>query len=323
MSATNAVPLNISSKITLSGSQTWIISDASSNITSPPAVLPLPAAQNHNDRYSAFDANEDEDLYFNALVQGTPFNLGGFTLTLTNTGSTVIDQGYTVSNGTINVNQGSLVFQGGKSRQTTISSNVTINLASNATLRFQTTSGAIVSSAAINLGNGSLLNLAAAGTEGDGIVSNIIAVSGTRPLARRKTPSSALENSITNLVAAAISGASGTTLNILPTQSGTATCLLQLSGNNSGFSGTFNIDAVTGIQPVEFVERDRRQRQCHVDSQYRQYFASGRRCCEPGHLERRGNDQQFNFGHHRCPHHRRGQFQRHYRQRRHGCHLAQ
>ena len=159
LSAPNAVPLDLQSKIALGGSQTWNISDASANITNPVPVLPLPATQNHGDRYTALLANEDEDLYFNALVAGTPFDLGGFTLNLTNSGSTVIDQGYTVANGVINVNQGTLAIQGGKSRQTTISNNVTINVAGGATLRLQTTSGAIISSAAINLADGSLLNL--------------------------------------------------------------------------------------------------------------------------------------------------------------------
>ena len=68
LSATNAVPLEIESQIALSGSQTWNISDASANITNPVPVLPLPATQNHGDRYTAFLANQDEDLYFNALV---------------------------------------------------------------------------------------------------------------------------------------------------------------------------------------------------------------------------------------------------------------
>ncbi len=198
LSATNAVPLNLQSKISLSGSQTWNISDASANITNPVPVLPLPATQNHGDRYTALLANEDEDLYFNALVAGTPFDLGGFTLTLTNIGTTVIDQGYTVANGVINVNQGTLVIQGGKSRQTTINNNVTINVANGATLRLQTTSGAIISSAAINLADGGLLNLTAAGTQGTGIVSNSIAVSGNATLSQTQNPIVGGNNNITN-----------------------------------------------------------------------------------------------------------------------------
>lgn len=250
MSATNAVPLNIQSKITLGGSQTWNISDASANITNPAPVLPLPATQTHYDSYSAFDDNEGEDLYFNTPTAGTPFNLGGFTLTLTNVGTTVIDQGYTVANGIINVNEGTLALQGGKSRQTTISNNVTINVASNATLRLQTTSGAIVSSAAINLGDGSLLNLTAAGTEGTGVVSNSITVSGNATISQTQNPIVGGDNSITNVIAAAITGALGSTLNLIPSQSGTGTCVLDLSGTNSGFDGTIMIDAVSGIRPV-------------------------------------------------------------------------
>jgi len=250
LSATNAVPLEIESQIALSGSQTWNISDASANITNPVPNTPLPQAQNHYNRYTAFDANEDEDLYFNALVVGTSFDLGGFTLTLTNSGTTVIDQGYTVGNGVINVNQGTLVIQGGKSRQTTVSNNVIINVAGGATLRLQTTSGAIVSSATINLADGSVLNLTAAGTNGTGVVSNSITVSGSATLSQTQNPIIGGDYSITNIVAANITGASGTTLNLLPTQSGAGTCVLQLSGDNSGFNGTFNISAVSGIRPV-------------------------------------------------------------------------
>ena len=250
LSAANAVPLDIQSKILLSGSQTWNISDASANITNPVPVLPLPATQNHGNRYTAFLANEDEDLYFNALATGTPFDLGGFTLNLTNSGTTVIDQGYTVANGVINVNQGTLVIQGGKSRQTTVSNNVTINVAGGATLRLQTTSGAVVSGAAINLADGSLLNLTVAGTNVTGLVSNSIAVSGNATLSQTQNPIVGGNNNITNNVAANITGASGTTLNLQPTQSSNAVCVLQLSGDNSGFNGTININATSGIRPV-------------------------------------------------------------------------
>ena len=250
MGATNAVPLQIQSKIALSGSQTWNVSDASANITNPIPTLPLPQSQAHYSRYTAFDANQDEDLYFNTLGTNTLFDLGGFTLTLTNSGTTVIDQGFIVGNGVINVNQGTLVLQGGKGKQTTISNNVTINVASGATLRLQTTSGAIVSGAAINLADGSLLNLTAAGSEGTGLVSNSIAVSGNATLSQTQNPIVGGDNSITNLVAANVTGASGTTLNLLPAQSGAGVCVLQLSGNNSGFNGTFNINATNGIRPV-------------------------------------------------------------------------
>ncbi len=189
-------------------------------------------------------------IYAAQIITNTLFDLGGFTVTLTNTGTTVIDQGYIVGNGVINVNQGTLAIQGGKDKQTTISNNVTINVAGGATLRLQTTSGAIVSSAAINLADGSVLNLAAAGTQGTGVVSNSITVSGNATLSQTQNPIVGGNYNITNIVAANITGATGTTLNLLPTQSGTGTNVLQLSGDNSGFNGTFNINAVSGIRPV-------------------------------------------------------------------------
>jgi autotransporter-associated beta strand protein len=69
-------------------------------------------------------------------------------------------------------------------------------------------------------------------------------------LSQTQNPIVGGDNSITNIVAASLIGASGTTLNLVPSQSGTATCVLQLSGTNSGFNGTINIDAVSGIRPV-------------------------------------------------------------------------
>jgi hypothetical protein len=70
LSAPTAVPVEIQSQITLGGSQTWNITNASSNITSPAPTLPLPATQTVGDQYCVFGVNDDEDLCFLGQAAG-------------------------------------------------------------------------------------------------------------------------------------------------------------------------------------------------------------------------------------------------------------
>ena len=323
LSAANAVPLQIESQIALSGSQTWNISDASSSITNPKPVLPLPATQNHGNRYCAFEDNEDEDLYFNAQTPGTSFNLGGFTVTLTNTGTTVIDQGYTVANGVFNVNQGILVIQGGKSRQTTISNNVTINVAGGATLRLQTTSGAIVSSAALSLADGSLLNLSVAGTEGTGVVSNSIAVAGNATISQTQNPIVGINSDITNIVAASITGDSASTLNLVPSQYSNGVCVLELSGNNSGFNGAINLNATNGIRPVRLASANAGGANATWTINTSNILEVAGVAVSLGSLNGTGTISNSTPSYHRRRQRRRREFQWRHRQCRHSRHVAE
>ena len=75
-------------------------------------------------------------------------------------------------------------------------------------------------------------------------------MSGNATLSQTQNPIVGGNNNITNIVAANITGDPDATLNLVPSQSGTATCVLQLSGDNSGFGGDININALTGIRPV-------------------------------------------------------------------------
>ena len=177
-------------------------------------------------------------------------------------------------------------------------------MAGGATLRLQTTSGAIISSAAINLADGSLLNLTAAGTQGTGMVSNSIAVSGNATLSQTQNPIVGGNNNITNVVAANITGDSGATLNLLPSQSGTATCVLQLSGDNSGFDGTININAITGIRPVRLSTTTAGSANATWTVSTSNILQVAGVAVALGSFERFRNDQQFRRGNHR--HHQCG-----------------
>ena len=99
-----------------------------------------------------------------------------------------------------------MVIQG-ESRQTTISNNLTINVAGGAPpCAFKPPAAPLFRDTAINLADGSLLNLTAAGTQGTGVVSNSIAVSGNATLSQTQNPIVGGNNNITNVVAANITG---------------------------------------------------------------------------------------------------------------------
>src|SRR5688572_26220352 len=127
MGAANAVPLQIQSKVLLGGNQTWNVSDASANITNPTSVTP-PGGQTAGNRYNAFGQSHDEDLLFfnqNTTAGVSTIDLGGFTLTKTGNGTVEVNAGYLITNGTINLSEGTLTVQGGSSRNTTINNNTT------------------------------------------------------------------------------------------------------------------------------------------------------------------------------------------------------
>src|SRR6476659_5827970 len=134
MSAASAVPLDIQSRILIAANQTWNISPAANNITNPSANNAAGSST------SVFNLSQDEDLVFAAQAVDNPFNLNGKTVTKTGTGTVLIHGGYLISNGTVNVNDGFLVVQGGSNRTTTIANTVTLNVNSGAVQRFQSNS---------------------------------------------------------------------------------------------------------------------------------------------------------------------------------------
>ncbi len=217
--------LVIQSKVTIGANQTWSVANA--NTSANPATL-----------------SQNEDLAFISQAAGTAFNLGGFAVTKTGAGTAAFSSGYTISNGTFNVDAGVLHIQGGASRVTTIGSNVTFNVANGATLRFAAQSGAAgvstVNNGAIVLNTGSTLALFPNQTPALTLTGNITA--------NGSTTLNVLNAAAASLTPITFSGnllGSGN-INYQNTNVATAASFLRMTGNNSGYTGTFTLGATAG-----------------------------------------------------------------------------
>ena len=130
--------LAIQSKILLAASQTWNIANA--NTGTNPAGLSV-----------------SEDLTFAAQVASAAFNLGGFTVNKTGVGTVALSSGYTLANGTVNVNAGTFHFQSGGSRIATINPDVNLIGNSGGTISLAVQSAALNVNSPITLNAGSTL----------------------------------------------------------------------------------------------------------------------------------------------------------------------
>lgn len=109
----------------------------------------------------AGSVNQNSDLTFSAQAAGAAFNLGGFTVTKTGSGTVTLSGGYNLTNGAfvLAANAGTLVIQSGSSRDA--ASSVGMSMGSGSTLRLQvnsnaTRTGALVQSGDITLAGGTL-----------------------------------------------------------------------------------------------------------------------------------------------------------------------
>jgi fibronectin-binding autotransporter adhesin len=242
LSASNAVPIQIQSKITLAASQTWNIGDASANITNP--------ATGTGSKVSVFGGNEDEDLYFNSQAATTAFNLGGFTVTKTGSGTVNFNGGHLMTNGTIDLNAGTLRFGGGSSRDGQIAADVTVNVASGATLRLQSNNTANTTMAGtLNLADTSIVQFTSSNATNNRVrVTGPVNVTGTVTMGNVTQPVSGANNATANQpneIAGNISGNPNATLNLANTNT-SANSILVLSGNNSSFLGNVTMSSIAG-----------------------------------------------------------------------------
>ncbi|GAA5117793.1 autotransporter-associated beta strand repeat-containing protein [Luteolibacter yonseiensis] len=240
-----------SSKITLGADQTWNVANANTNGN--------PASFNNN-----------EDIVFQALAAAAPFNLGGRTLTTTGAGQITISSGYTVSNGTLTVGNNLFVIQGGSSRLTTLGSNLNL-VVNSGSLRLQSNSGNATSSldsaapATVNAGtfelysNNPTLSLAQTGNvslnQGSILSFNLvsggpISISGAVAINGATTIRTLSGGNPANgaLVSGNLSGAGAVTYQNTANNSTTPNLNgnLNLTGNNSGYTGVFSINGASG-----------------------------------------------------------------------------
>jgi autotransporter-associated beta strand protein len=213
-------PLRIETRVALSANQTWNIADAST---------------------AGVGFNKAEDLAFFGMAAGSPFNLGGFTVTKTGSGSAAIGTGYTLSNGVINVEGGILQIQSGQSRTTTVTNDVAINVSAGASLRIASESGsggiAIASSGTFKLNAGSTLL-----TQLN--QNNAMNLNGNINLAGDATwqVQGAGFTSVVATFAGNLIGSANLTYQNTATQ---ANGYMRFTGDNSGFTGTISINGAS------------------------------------------------------------------------------
>lgn len=225
-----------------------------------------------NQSFSIANGPAAEDLTFDAPSTGTAFNMGGFTVGTSGAGTMRFTSGFAVSNGTFNLNAASNQFQSGGGKTTSLTSDVTLNLSSGKTLVFGINSApgspavlpalglAVNSAAAININGGTLQinSSGAAGTNrleqtgklsftGTSTVNNASAFgyfsnfSGEIALAGTTIWNESGSSTANTTISGPLTG--NGTLSYRGTSTGHRT---DLSGNNSGFTGTINLDGSSG-----------------------------------------------------------------------------
>jgi fibronectin-binding autotransporter adhesin len=246
--------LLIQSKITLSGSQSWNVTNANTN------------GNPFGTSGGVINAGLGEDLVFAAQANTTPMDLGGFTLGTSGTGVIAVTNGYAISNGTLNFANSNTWLQSGSSRQTSLASNLTVTVAANSNLRLRANSGGINSAAPISVsGTGSKLQMEINNsgasmiqsgnlTFGNGsTLEHLVNQSGAFTVS---SPAISTSGSITWLVNGSNAGhASGVAVSGGLTGSGTIAYRntasgtngqVRLSGDNSLFTGSITLDGSSG-----------------------------------------------------------------------------
>ena len=243
--------LLIQSKIALSGSQTWNVTNANTN-GGPFAG-------------SGINAGMGEDLLFNAQAAAT-MNLGGFTLGTSGTGAIGVTSGYAISNGTLNLANSNTWLQSGGGRLTSLASDLSVTVAANSNLRLRANSGGINSAAAISVsGSGSKLQMEINNSGASMIQSGNLTFGNGSTLEHLvnntgaftvSSPAISTSGTITWLVNGTSAGhASGVAFSGGLTGSGTiayrntatgANGQVRLSGSNAGFSGSITLDGSSG-----------------------------------------------------------------------------
>jgi autotransporter-associated beta strand protein len=244
--------MQIQSKILLGGNQTWAVANANTN---------------GNPFGGTINAGVSEDLLFNSQATNTAMNLGGFTLGTSGAGTIVITNGYTLSNGTLNFGNTNTWIQSGSSRATTLLNTLAVNVGTNANLRLRANSGGVSSASAIGVSgagaklqleinnNGVTMAQSGALTFGTGTTfENMLSSSGAMTIGAIATSGSVAWNvngggssGVGHANGIAVSG--NLTGNGTITYANTATASngqVRLSGDNSGFAGTMNINGGSG-----------------------------------------------------------------------------
>ncbi len=217
----------IQSKVTIGANQNWVVNNA-----------------NTNGNPGGF-AN-GEDLAFQAFsgtvtTATTAFNLGGNTVTTSGTGQVTITSGYAMTNGTINIGNNLFLIGGGTSRLVTVGGDVNLNVASGATLHFQSNSAGVTSGAAITLNGGTLKLVSNNATQLVTINGSVNVATASALLVGNNVGAGSVAGTSVNLNAN-LTGSAALTV----TNSASTTTPLFIGGNNSAYAGTLTFGGTAG-----------------------------------------------------------------------------
>jgi autotransporter-associated beta strand protein len=163
-------------------------------------------------------------------------DFGTFTASVSGTGAITVSSGYTLSNGTLDVSLPLFVIQGGANTLTTISNTLTTKINAGGAVRLQSNSGAMTANGAINLNGGNLILFANNAT-------NAVTVNGAINVL---VPSTISVQSPANGPVVHNGNLTGSAALAINNTTGDVARVLQLAGNNSGYSGTITFGGTAG-----------------------------------------------------------------------------
>ncbi|MFD0895026.1 autotransporter-associated beta strand repeat-containing protein [Luteolibacter ambystomatis] len=167
------------------------------------------------------------------------FDLGSRTITKSGTGNLVLGQGVNLTNGVFDLQAGNTTVQAGSSTNTTSAASVSYKVGSSATLTLTNNTGTLTFASPIEINGGNVAISGGASHSFSG------AASGTGG-----TITASLSSTGTVLKTFSGSFTGSGTYNLRNEMTSSTTHAIVLSGNNSGFTGTFNINGTTGSRIV-------------------------------------------------------------------------
>lgn len=212
--------LYLQPRVILSANQTWNVANANTN--NNPMSLSV-----------------GEDLAFIAGAADTPFNLGGFTVTKTGAGLAGFSSGHSITNGSFVVNAGTLHFQSGSSRITTLGADVSITVNSGATTQFAVQSNIVNVNSPITLNTGGTLALNNAQANTLNLNSPVTVAGDSSLIVRAQLNGNNSATSTLNFNGFLTGSANLSYVN-------TAASFMRMLGDNSGYSGTLTLNGLSG-----------------------------------------------------------------------------
>ncbi|WP_338286953.1 autotransporter-associated beta strand repeat-containing protein [Luteolibacter sp. LG18] len=186
-----------------------------------------------------FNVAASRTLSFTGTANNRTFGLGSRTLTKTGTGSLTFGPGVSLASGTFDLQGGTTTLTAGNNISTTTASTVSYKVGSGATLALIWNSGTLTSASPITLNGGAI---ATSGGSSPVLSGQITGTGGTITATQSST------GTITDTFSGGFSGSGTFDLKCHLTSS--TTHAFVFSGNNSGFSGTFNLNGTTGTRTV-------------------------------------------------------------------------